>query len=78
MMVFSFSHVRAAARQCLVQGLACGSHDGDESLLVSVHGSGSSLSRGVLLLPLGDGGLLLMDGGEVGVAARHGQQDGGG
>jgi hypothetical protein len=79
-MVFSFSHVRVAARPCLVQGLACGSHDGDESLLVSVHGSGNGLSRGrgVLLLPLDDSGLLPVDGGEVGVAARHGRQDGGG
>jgi hypothetical protein len=53
------------ARPCLVQGLACGSHDGDESLLLSVRGSGGGLSRGcgVVLLPLGGGGdLLLVDG----------------
>jgi hypothetical protein len=65
-MVFSFSQ-------------ACGSHDGDESLLLSVRGSGGGLShdRGVVLLPLGGGGLLLIDG-EVGGAARHDRQDGGG
>jgi hypothetical protein len=64
----------------------CGSHGGDESLLLSVRGSGGGLShgRGVLLLPLGgsggrDGGgsLLLVDG-EVGGAARHDRQDSGG
>jgi hypothetical protein len=72
---------------CPVQGLACGSHGGDESLLLSVRGSGDGLSRGrgVVLLPLGgsggdrdgDGGLLLVDG-EVGGAVRHDRQDGGG
>jgi hypothetical protein len=76
----------AFARPCLVQGLACGSHDGDESLLLLVRGSGGGLSRGrdVVLLPLGgsgggshDGGLLLING-EVGGAARHDRQDGGG
>jgi hypothetical protein len=43
------------ARPCLVQGLACGSHGGDESLLLSVRGSDGGLSRGrgVVLLPLG-------------------------
>jgi hypothetical protein len=46
---------------CLVQGLACGSHDSDESLLLAVRGGGGG----------GDGGLLPVDGGEVGVAARH-------
>jgi hypothetical protein len=61
---------------CLIQSLACGSHGGDESLLLSVRGSGGGLShgRGVILLPLGSGGghsdLLLIDG-EVGGAARH-------
>jgi hypothetical protein len=39
-MVFSFSQVRAAARThahlCLIQGLTCGRHGGDESLLLSV------------------------------------------
>jgi hypothetical protein len=74
------------ARQCLIQGLVCGSHSGDESLLLLVRGSGGGLSRGrgVVLLPLGgggdrdgDGGLLLVDG-EVGGAARHDRQDGGG
>jgi hypothetical protein len=72
-------------RPCLVQGLACGSHDGDESLLLSVSSSGGGLSRdrGIVLLPLGggsdsrDGGLLLIDG-EVGGATRHDRQDGGG
>jgi hypothetical protein len=60
----------ALARPCLIQGLACGSHVGDESLLLSVRGSGGGLSRGhdVVLLPLGGGGLLLIDG-EVGGAA---------
>jgi hypothetical protein len=73
------------ARSCLIQGPAYGSHGGNESLLLSVRGSGGGLSRGrdVLLLPLGggggsrDGGLLLVDG-EVGAAARHDRQDGGG
>jgi hypothetical protein len=62
-MVFSFSQARVAVRSrpCLIQGLACGSHDSDESLLLSVRGGGGG----------GDGGLLLVDGGEVGVAARH-------
>jgi hypothetical protein len=66
----------ALARPCLVQDLTCGSHDGDESLLLSMRGSGGGLSRGrsVVLLPLGgggsrdSGGLLLIDG-EVGGAA---------
>ncbi len=68
------------ARLCLVQGLACGSHGGDESLLLSVRGSGGGLSRGrgVILLPLGGGGGLLLIDGEVGGAARHDRQDGGG
>jgi hypothetical protein len=74
----------AFAHPCLAQGLACGSHGGNESLLLSVRGSGDSLSRGrgVILLPLGGGcsrdrGLFLVDG-EVGGAARHDRQDGGG
>jgi hypothetical protein len=62
----------ALARPCLIQGLACGSHGGDESLLLSVRGSSGGLScgRGIVLLLLGDGGggLLLVDG-EVGGAA---------
>jgi hypothetical protein len=70
------------ARPCLIQGPACGNHCGDESLILSVHCSGDRLShgRGIVLLPLGGGGrggLLLIDG-EVGVAACHGRQDGGG
>jgi hypothetical protein len=69
---------------CLVQGLACGN---DESLLLSMRGSGGDLSRshGILLLPLsgdngcgGDDGMVPIDGIKVGVAARHGRQDGGG
>jgi hypothetical protein len=58
------------ARPCLIQGLACGSHGGDESLLLSVRGSGGGLScgRGVVLLPLGGGGGLLLVDGEVGGA----------
>jgi hypothetical protein len=44
----------ALARPCLIHGLACGSHGGDESLLLSVRCSGGSLSRGhdVVLLPI--------------------------
>jgi hypothetical protein len=66
-------------RPCLIQGLACSSHGGDESFPLSVRGSGNGLSHGVILLPLsgGGGGLLLIDG-EVGGVARHGRQDGGG
>jgi hypothetical protein len=66
---------------CLIQGIACDSH---ESLLLLVHGSGGGLSRGhgVVLLPLGSGGggggMLPVDGGEVGVAAWHSRQDDGG
>jgi hypothetical protein len=71
----------ALARPCLMQGLACGSRGGNESLLLSVRGSSGGLnrSRGVILVPLHDGGrggLLLIDG-EVGSAAWHGRQDGG-
>jgi hypothetical protein len=48
----------------LIQGLACSNHNSDESLLLSVHGSGVSLSRscslshsrGIVLLSLSDGG----------------------
>jgi hypothetical protein len=32
---------------CLISGLACGSHGGDESLLLLVRGSGGGLSRGL-------------------------------
>jgi hypothetical protein len=54
----------ALKRPCLVQGLACSSHGSDESLLLSMRGSD------VILLPLGGGGgLLPIDGGEVGVVA---------
>jgi hypothetical protein len=73
----------AFARLCLIQGLVCGSHGGDESLLLSVRGSGDGLSHDIILLPLSDGGgshdggLLLIDG-EVGGAARHDRQDGDG
>jgi hypothetical protein len=66
-------------RSGLLQDLTCGSHDGDESLLLSVCDCGNDLShgRGIILLPLGSGsGLLLFDG-EVRVVARHGRQDGG-
>jgi hypothetical protein len=60
---------------CLIQGLACCNHGSDESLLLSMRGSsgGLSCSRNIVLLPLdndgGRGGLLPIDGGEVGVAA---------
>jgi hypothetical protein len=66
--------------QCVVQGLACGSHNNDEGLLLSVHGSSSGMSCGhsVVLLPLGGGGLLPINGREVEVATRHSRQDGGG
>jgi hypothetical protein len=72
----------ALMRPCLIQGLTCDSHGDDESLPLLVHGSDGGLSHGcgVLLLPFsGCGGdsLLLIDG-EVGGAARHGRQDGGG
>jgi hypothetical protein len=82
MVVFSFSQARTVARSCLIQCLACCSHDSDESLLLSMRGSGGDLSRDrdVVPLPLGgdDGGLLPVDSGEVGVAARHDRQDDGG
>jgi hypothetical protein len=62
---------------CLIHGLACGRHGSDESILLLVRG------RGIILLPLGSGGgrgggMLPIDGGEVGVATRHSQQDDGG
>jgi hypothetical protein len=59
----------------LVQGLACGSHDGNESLLLSVRDSSDGLSRGrgVVLLPLSGGDGLLLINGEVGGADRHGR-----
>jgi hypothetical protein len=70
----------ALACPCLIQGLACGNHDGDKSLMLSVRGSSGGLShgRGVVLLPFGGGGGLLLVDGEVEGAARHGRQDGGG
>jgi hypothetical protein len=70
-------------RPGLVHGLACDNHNGDESLLLSVRGSGDGLSqgRGVILLLLsgssGHGDLLLING-EGGGAAQHSRQDGGG
>jgi hypothetical protein len=65
------------AHPCLVQGLACGSHGGDESFLLSVRGSGGGLSRGrgVVLLPLSGGDDLLLVDGEVRGDARNGRQD---
>jgi hypothetical protein len=67
-------------RPCLIQGLACGSHSGDESLLLSMHDSDGGLSHGhgVLLLPLSGGGDLLLIDGEIGGVVQHGRQDGGG
>jgi hypothetical protein len=70
---------------CLTQGLACDSHSNDESILLSVCSSSDGLSHDydIVLLPLGGGcgdggGLLPVDGGEVGVATQHDQQEGGG
>jgi hypothetical protein len=64
----------------LVQGLACGSHGGDESLLLSLRGSRGGLSRGrnVILLPLSGGGSILLIDIEDGGVARHHRQDSGG
>jgi hypothetical protein len=74
----------ALTRPCLIQGLVCGSYDGDESLLLTMRGSGDGLSRGrnVIICPLGGGGgygggLLLIDG-EVEGTAQHGRHDSGG
>jgi hypothetical protein len=69
------------ARMGLVQGLACGSHDGDESLLLSHRGSSRGLScghGGVHLSLSGSGGGLVLINREVESAARHGRQDDGG
>jgi hypothetical protein len=63
-------------RPCLIQGIACGSHSGNESLLLSMRDSCGGMSRGrdVILLPFGGSGrdrgsgLLLVDG-EVGGAS---------
>jgi hypothetical protein len=78
-MVFSFSQVRAVPCS---RARASSRVSRDESLLLSVCGSGGILSRdhGVVLLPLGGGGdgLLPIDSGEVGVVIRHSWQDGGG
>jgi hypothetical protein len=73
-LLFQLMNDSLLARPCLIQGPACGSHGSNESLLLSVRGSGGGLSRsrGVILLPLGGGG------GDVGVAVRHGRQDGDG
>jgi hypothetical protein len=68
------------AHMGLVQGLACGSHDGDESLLLSHCGSSRGLSRGhggVHLSLSGSGGGLVLIDREVEGAARHGRQDDG-
>jgi hypothetical protein len=42
---------------CLIQGLVCGNHSGNKSLLLSVRGSSGGLGRGrnVILLPISDG-----------------------
>jgi hypothetical protein len=63
-------------RPCLIQGIACGSHSGNESLLLSMRDSCGGMSRGrdIILLPFGGSGrdrgsgLLLVDG-EVGGAS---------
>jgi hypothetical protein len=70
----------ALACPCLIQGLACGNH---KCLLLSVCSSSNGLShgRGIVLLLGGSGdssGLLPVDSGEFGVAARYSRQDGGG
>jgi hypothetical protein len=56
----------------LIQGLACSSHGGDESLLLSVRGSSDGLScgHGIILLPISgsSGDLLLIDGEDGGAA----------
>jgi hypothetical protein len=66
-------------RSRLIQGLVCGSHSGDKSLMLSLRGSDSG--RGVILLPLSGGsshgGMLLINE-EVGGSAQHGRQGGGG
>jgi hypothetical protein len=62
----------------LIQGLACGSYSGDERLLHSLRGSRDDLSHDVVHLPLSDGGGMLLIDREVGCAARHSRQDGGG
>jgi hypothetical protein len=63
-------------RTGLIHGLAHSSHDSEESLLLSRHGSHDGLSHGrILLLPLSGGGGLLLLGREVGGDACHGQQD---
>jgi hypothetical protein len=60
----------------LVQGLACGFYDNDESLLFSLRVSHDGLSHGrsIVLLPLCDGGgsLVLVDG-EAGGTFCHGR-----
>jgi hypothetical protein len=63
----------ALACSVLILGLVCSSHGNNESLLLLVRASGGGLSHDIVLLPLGgggcDGGLLPVDGGEVGVTA---------
>jgi hypothetical protein len=77
--VFSFSQARAVACS---RAHASSRVSRDESLILSVCGSGGSLSHdhGVVLLPLGGGGdgLLPIDSGEVGVVIRYSWQDGSG
>jgi hypothetical protein len=64
----------------LVRGLACSSHDSEESLLLSLRDNHDALSHccSVLLLPLSAGGDLLLHDQEVGGAACIGRQDNGG
>jgi hypothetical protein len=51
LLLFPIEGGGALTRPCLVQGLVCVSHDDDESLLLSVCGSGGGLScgRGIVL-----------------------------
>jgi hypothetical protein len=79
LLLFSSEGGGALARPCLIQGLLCGSHGGDKSLLLPVRGSDGGLSRGrgIVLLPIGgsgdDRGSLFLIDGEVGGAAQHGR-----
>jgi hypothetical protein len=59
-------------RMGLIKGLARSSHDGEESLLLSLRGSHNSLSHGrcVVLCPCSNDSMLLLDR-EVGGDVSH-------